>query len=538
MSSRHNAARREFLKLAATSMGAAGMSASIAEILIGSIYNRAYAATGAKSFYIHFTMPGGPPRWYFDQVQNPHGVTSDYIKGGFGNFIQGGSGVATAIHKNFKFTNGGKTYYLPPVWAYPRSGDKAVDLLQHTQMFRGVDMQINNHALSNKRQVAPVIGGYSITGRMADASSLPLSSVVAATRGVGNPAGDAYRSLRSPAAAPAILDKGANPLQALMRPFRPREKSDLNDANWQRAMADALGELDNYAYDIGVRPTAMTNAYDKAIDLITSGKFDVFKSWSATHKRYQDAVSEALAMASIQRMFTEAVRADGSDKFGISSRGVKANSRDLRNLFAGSPAINGFADAFALAEIMVTENITSSVVMPLGPISGLSADGRAVQVTHDQHGFGAVPSVMITSTYYRAMVNCLQELVGQLKKAKVFDETVIHIGSEFSRTPRANGSGSDHGFYGASSTIISGKISKFGLIGNIHKKGERTSSDQYTGTWGRAANFGDFRRAIFVQDIANTICNMLGVSAVSENGILLLNPSRNYEPNVKELKNV
>lgn len=538
MSSRHNAARREFLKLAASSMGAAGMSSIVAEILVGSIYNRAFAADAAKSFYIHFTLPGGPPRWYFDLVQNPRGVTSDYQnKGGFGNFVAGGSGVARAIHKNYKFTSGGSTFYLPPVWAYPRSGDKAADLLQHMQMFRGVDMQINNHGLSNKRQIAPVIGGYSITGRMADASNLPLSSVIAATRGVGNPAGDAYRSQRSPAAAPAILDKGTNPLQALMNPFRPRLASDLNDPNWQRAVADSLGELDEYAYRIGVRPTAMTNAYDKAIELIESGKFDIYKKWTEAHKRYNAALNEALAVASVKRMFNQAVRADGSKQFGISNQGVNAQG-DVRDLFAAGASINGFADAFALSEILVTENITSSIVMPLGPISGLKLGGRAMQATHDQHGIGAVPSIVVTNTFYRAVINCLQELVGNLKKGGQFDNTVIHIGSEFSRTPRENGTGSDHGFYGASSTIISGKIRKFGLIGNIHKKGERTAGDQYSGTWGRAANFSNFKRAIYVQDIANTICAMLGVPMVSENGHLLLNPARNFEPFTKDLKNV
>lgn len=538
MSSKHLAARREFLKVAASTMGAAGMSSLIAEMLIGSLYNRAFAATGAKTYYIHFTMPGGPPRWYFDQVQNPHGLTSEYIKGGFGNYINGGAGVAQSVHKNYKFTNGGSTFYLPPVWAYARSGDKAVDLLQHTQMFRGVDMQINNHALSNKRQIAPVIGGYSITGRMADASSLPLSSVIASTRGIGNPAGDAYRSSRSPAAAPALLDAGGNPLQALLKPFRPRAASDLNDPNWQRAIADSLGELDDYAHHIGVRPNAMVNAYDKAIDLIESGKFDIYKQWTTVHKRYADAVAEALSMAAVKRMFPETIKADGSAKFGISNMGVKAEAADLRNLFAAKPVINGFADAFALSEILVTEGITSSIVMPLAPISGLSIGGKAMQTTHDQHGIGTVSSALVTNTFYRAVINCMQELVGSLKTAGVFDDTVIHLGSEFSRTPRENGSGSDHGFYGASSTIISGKIRKFGLIGNIHKQGARTAGDQYSGTWGRAANFSNFKRGIYVQDIANTICNMLGVSSVSENGFMLLNPSRNYEPIVKELKNV
>lgn len=540
MSSRHNAARREFLKLAATSMGAAGMSSIVAEILIGSLYNRAHAATTSKSFYIHFTMPGGPPRWYFDLVQNPTGVSTAYRAGGFGNFIAGGSSIARAIHKNYKFTSGKETFYLPPVWAYPRAGDKSADLLQHMQMFRGVDMQINNHSLSNKRQIAPIIGGHSISGRLADVSGLPLSSVNATCvtngAGVGNPAGDAYRSQRSPAAATAQLDGGKNPLNELMNPFRPRVASDLNDPSWQRAIAVSLEELDDYAYQIGVRPNAMAEAYDKAIDLIDSGKFDIHKKWNAVYQRYADATEEALSMAAINRLFKEPVKGDGSKAFGINNENVTLTG-DIRAMFANA-TLPGFADAFALAELLATEEITSSIILPLGPIRNLKLGGKTFSTTHDQHNVGAVPSVMVTTAFYRAMINCMQELVGALKKKDIFDDTVIHIGSEFSRTPRANGTGSDHGFYGASSTVISGKIKQFGLIGNIHKAGEQSATDQYQGTWGRAANFADFNRPIYVQDIANTICSMLGVQPVSENGNLLLNPSQNFRPNSKELKNV
>jgi hypothetical protein len=139
------------------------------------------------------------------------------------------------------------------------------------------------------------------------------------------------------------------------------------------------------------------------------------------------------------------------------------------------------------------------------------------------------------------MLNCIQELVATLTAKSLFNKTVIHIGSEFNRSPRADGSGSDHGFYGASASIISGMISQYALIGNIYANGKDSANSPYAGTWGRAAPFAvstNESRPILVQDIALTIGSMLNTAAVSANGYILLNAGNGWKPIRKEAKNV
>lgn len=542
MSHRSLIARREFLKYAARTVGAAGMSSVVAEAFVGALFRKALAADPAKFYYIHLSLPGGPPRWYFDQVLNPTNDPASFMAGGFGTAINGGAAnAASAVFKSTKMTLGAQTVYLPPVWGMGRSGYKNADLLQHMQMFRGVDMQINNHVLSNRRQVAPVVGGYSITGMLADASTLPLSSVngLVTTPGGGanSPAGDAYRAAKSGAAVPGLLNNGANPLQALLKPFRPMTASKFDDASWQRAIDSSLSELDGYAEDIGVRPTVMANTYDKAIDLIKNDKFKVADKWAGVFNKYKAAVDEALAIETIKKHFPEVIKADGSALFSPDNSGAGLTAADLRLMFNEDTTLPGLADAFALAEILTVEDITSNVVLPVGNIHA-KLGARSFTVTHDQHFVGSVVSVLSTTTLYRAMINCLHDLTEALKAANKFDTSVIHIGSEFSRTPKSSGTGSDHGYYGSSASIISGMINKFGLLGNIHKNGQ-IGTDAYIGTWGRAAPLSICpSRPIWAQDVANTICAMLQIPPVSQNGVILLDAGKQWQPKVKEVRNV
>jgi hypothetical protein len=66
---------------------------------------------------------------------------------------------------------------------------------------------------------------------------------------------------------------------------------------------------------------------------------------------------------------------------------------------------------------------------------------------------------------------------------------VIHVASEFSRSARVDGSGSDHAFEGAVTSVWSGAIQKPIVLGNIRQNASvSTARDPvYAGTWGGAA---------------------------------------------------
>jgi hypothetical protein len=127
---------------------------------------------------------------------------------------------------------------------------------------------------------------------------------------------------------------------------------------------------------------------------------------------------------------------------------------------------------------------------------------------------------------YRAILACTNELIASLKASGQFDRTVIHFGAEFSRQPKIIGSGSDHGFKGSSALVVSGMIDKTTVIGNTMDD----TSSAYLGTWGMAAphpvaNATGSGYAIRINDVSKTVCGLLGVRTVANNGVYLLQTS-------------
>jgi hypothetical protein len=87
--------------------------------------------------------------------------------------------------------------------------------------------------------------------------------------------------------------------------------------------------------------------------------------------------------------------------------------------------------------------------------------------------------------YYRAYASCLLELIDRLKAENIWNDTVIDTAGEFNRAAKGIGTGSDHGWQGASAAIYSGAITGPIVLGNIKKETGATSA--YPGTWGYGA---------------------------------------------------
>ena len=81
-------------------------------------------------------------------------------------------------------------------------------------------------------------------------------------------------------------------------------------------------------------------------------------------------------------------------------------------------------------------------------------------LTHDHHYVGQLVSTFVTTFYYRGILSCLEGLITTLKSNHLYENTLIHYGTEFNRSPRVNGLGSDHGVGGSSALLISGMIDR------------------------------------------------------------------------------
>lgn len=150
---------------------------------------------------------------------------------------------------------------------------------------------------------------------------------------------------------------------------------------------------------------------------------------------------------------------------------------------------------------------------------------KTFELNNDQHFVGSLISTIGTTYYYRTILNCTETLVIALKNAGLFQKTLIHFGSEFNRNARVDGSGSDHGFKGSSTLLISGMIKETTVVGNIYKT---DPAREYAGTWGLAAPHpinainGRSTTPIRLNDVILTVCAMLGLPNVSANGKAVL----------------
>ncbi len=538
--------RRQFFNHLMRKTALVGVSMSAAESLVNQFIHlsahKALAATpmdlASEMTYIHLTTPGAPPRWYFDLLLNPRNLTNEFSAGGFGNWLVKENSQTNFVNQYFKKTMDGQDYHLPPIWQQEVLGRKFQDLLPNMLMIRGMDMEINSHGISNGRQIAPIVSGLSLSGLMADMSNKPMPSV--------NGSGEAARSFKSAKQLSYIaIPDSENPLLEILKPFAP-VKSTINFRSPSAIPAQmaALDALDAYAVDEKiVTAKALRSSLDKTYELLDSNIYDLTSQWSDKFTKYQSLMQSAMSYEQMSAIFSQPLPVDGTKPFHrLSDEDGYAVASDLRDAFRStsrSPSIKRMAENFALAEIFILNNLTSTMTLDLPEIENLTVNGKAYFLRHDQHSVGVVPSILFTMAFYRSYLACLSEFVATLKSQNRFNRTLIHLASDFNRNPEIDGAGSDHGVEGSCTSLLSGMFNSFSLIGNIQVN--ETTTSRYKGTWGIAAPYdlAGNNRPIQVNDVAATIAALLKLptAGLITNGRALVNPLT-MVPYKREAKNV
>lgn len=536
-------ARREFLLRAGKAFGALGLSSAIYDTILAHFFQQAFAQTlgtglNPSGYYVHLTMPGGPPRWLFDLPLTPAGLTANnFVQGGFGTRFEKVGGEFKSVYRVDRHTAAGKTLYLPPVWSMNLAKQNfAKDVLPHTTFIRGLDMEINNHGLSNSRQVAPIIGGLSLQGVVADEAQRPMPGVVDAS----SSAGQGFRSKKGLAANPITLT-AANPVADVLRPFQNYMAGrGVHSPAANKLTEQAFAQFEKYATDRGLASSALPEIYDSSMALIEKNIYALSSKWAAALAKYRAIVDEAIhpAKGTLPGIFDQTIPSKNDGTFRYDQRtDTVVNHGDIRNMVSGSLTAPRLAEGFAATEILLDE-VTASATISMLALNGVQSGKGLFNMTHDQHRHGVMMSTMMTTLFYRAVLGCLSEFVAALKEKKIFERTVIHISAEFNRTPLATGFGSDHGFMGSNTTLISGMVTAPSCFGNIQKA---SYNNTYTGTFGVAKPFltDGFTRPIQVNDVARTITAMLGVDDIVTNGRTLLVPSgKVWVPKKNEANNV
>ncbi len=537
---KRNSTRREFLTTSIQSLGAIGLSSNAIATLLNSVYSRAFAQSVVPTIklnengyrYVFVSLSGAPPRWMFDMLPTPNGSSDSYMAGGFGNAFDISGTSVTAVNRTFQYSYGsGKKLYLPPVWGYSPAGVDFTSILPHTFFIRGMDMEINDHAISNARQVAPITNGKSIHGVIADQMGSPVASV-------NNNAlsGGAFRSEKGLGTVTVSIGATTNPIGILTAPFKSILATNSYRAENIKPVVDQfLDRLDSYATAHRIPQSSLRSAQDAADDLIRLNIDQLTSTWDTYLNRYETVVNASLQpnKGELPGVYDKAIpTSEGGNKYkyDINQPTKVINLSDARDMLTGGVNKLEIARYFALTEFLLTTGISSTVdINVAGTVLNNATVSSDLQtksfILADQHGVGIVPSILATTIFYRGLLSALTELVTALKNKQLFKKTIIHVSSEFNRNPRADNSGSDHGVGGGSATLISGMLNEVDFVGNILTAGSGTGSP---GTWGHAANwtFEDgVKRPIKVNDVARTITSMTNSADIVSNGYALLKPS-------------
>lgn len=536
--------RRKFLVDATKSLGLLGISPVMSNFIIQTLSTEVLASGsatgGTDKLYIFFAMPGGPPRWLFDLPLTPTGNLSQFSHKGIGTYV-GMDGISPVV--TYKpWQDPVSKYHLPSVWGANPSGEgkSFTNCLSNAVFFRGLDFELNNHDLGRQRNQSPIIGGLSIAGLLAQQTKTPFP---AASSGSITTAFRAEKVL-SPVSLNYTVSATANPVKTAMSYFAG--SSPVQNL----AVEQALSEFDRYATKNGFAQKNLTEAKERSDALVKQGVNTFNEKWQPTFDKYSLKVKEALSQSNVSSFLDSKSIARPADKDGKSdmrirfdnNRFIEQSLSDLKQMVNDKTVATNLAATFATVEILITMGLTQVVTTDISSLVNLALNntGGVFSLNLDQHFVGSLVSTIATTFYYRAILNCTEELVLTLKERNLFDRTVIHFGAEFNRIPRADGSGSDHGFQGCSALLISGMIKSTAVVGNIRPEPKGTP---YEGVWGLSAGHPLTEgHPLRLNDLAKTVCGMLGLKNVSNNGYNILKYSSGkweiYSDNRGESKNV
>lgn len=476
--------------------------------------------------FISLVMAGGLPRYYWDLPMKPS--DSDTLIANpmvATRFNKSGSQITTE-YATTKI-NG---YNMPWIWSgqMPTIGGTVAmkELAQHMLIMRGIDLQIDSHEIDRFRQVAPVPGGISLSGLVADHSNTPIPAI-------GRNGGGSYYQGEK---GIAYLEMGGtNPLSAALAPFSPMSSMlSMNNAQVESAIDAALIRMQKNSQDKNkFLPSTFSSRFN-AKKLMLRKFGDLQSQYTTLLNKYRSLITrsfsptDALKLAGVEDLIVSGTR-DGRQRF---LENEYYSGASIQSLTDNQTFIAELAEGMAIAEYMVINGLSSSVNIQSGNFANLICDEAFNKVTQkiartnsrmaystDVHFTGTEIGVVLFTRYYRAISACLYELMARLKETKVasggnlFDKTVMTVTSDFNRLPRLDASGADHGWQGSNFTVISGAIDELQVVGNV-----KTTDVNKRGTWGIAGGLTELGgREAIIGNAASTVANILDIKTPTPN---------------------
>ena len=506
----------------------------------GIIQNAQAASTGVKPRnYVHISLAGGPQRWAWDLPLNPYEPASSLLlnPGVITGFADAGTNAGAAQYRTVSVTRAGETLNMPQMWAgpIPIVGGGTVpmaNLLDNMLMMRGVNMLQDGHPNNQGRQIRPAASAPSLGGRVADNSEVPVAAVAMGYA--------PYKEHKSEKGIGQVfyegaLDAGENPLYQVLKPFNSApdglpgtfvSRRDALDISIKKALAS----LGTYANSNNPGASELFSLAGKSETLLRQGIGNVSAEFGNLRAKYAALIASCRTLRIPGVTDKPILPANYSNDFLNVDAGVLQNP-DLRDIIGPNGDIRFMAGSFAVIEYLLTRNYSSSIMTGWTAVNNLNMIRNAGAQSgwmFDEHGGGAIGSAIVNAFMFQALSACLYELISVLKTNGLFGETVIHIAGEFSRAPKADGRGSEHGWRGSCATVISGAIKKPLVLGNTkYDYGDGDATYEHRGSWGAAAkvNIEGSDRELTIGHVASAISQVLKVDSIVPNdSSLVLEP--------------
>lgn len=548
--------RRNLLKGLGATCAMSLIHERMVDQIVGSFVGSAQAAPGMLTDfrYVNFSTSGGLPRWYFDLPIVPNG-NDPYVanKQVITSMKMGSDNNPVGEYAHTKM---GK-FYLPLMWSYsiPLSNGgvgKLNELASSGLFIRGIDQVVDGHTISLLRQNNPIPGSSTYSGIFADSGETPIP----VGRGGG---GFEHRSARNKAMINFSYQSDLKVMSNAFNSFKTTDPISFNRRDMaQRTIEAAVKAIQKNQGSSSPFMSSVKSNRDNAMELLSSDFNTIDSEYQTLYKKYQSLILAAAKMP-LPGVTTNPIYATSGDpRFNIyvpelaPHIGASTLTGDIRIGFENLIPHPLFAHSFALAEFLITKNLSSSVVTSLGFWSNfdllnynlyndttlradiLETKSRKGSLGVDAHATGTFPALIMFTRHFHAYATCLHELMTVLKAKNLYDQTLIHTTSDFNRSPRINGGGADHGYTGCATSIFTGRVKETLVVGNI-------AQGSKSGTWGVATsndNLGG--RRIILGNVASTICSIFDLPTPAKNdaSLVTLGPNKTVLTPKDKPKNV
>jgi hypothetical protein len=449
-------------------------------------------AAGNPRNYVSIYLPGGPMAFCYDQFLrlSPNDPANLFNTMVVNKFVTSNGKIVGGELATFSYNNVLVPHMFSHTVKNSAGGDRPLtDILNNMLVIRGYGSGIDGHPFNAAIQQTPLGGLPSISGVAADQSSRFFEALQYPDRGPGgfvSAAGKAQNKV-----------SGTTPLNSLLEGFGPPATASAKGRSLKDRNADAYAlaqaRLKTYAQGDFAGSQILAQNFSNASDLMKKGINNIAGYWSDAVTRYSNIVLASMRQSNLPGISDIAVVSDQTAPWVLnygSNPYMMSKNFDLRTTLPSLSPGGNFIQGLALAEYVLTQGLVTSLELEMGYMQGvnvMSSDGvmHGIQMETDMHFTGAMTAMFFLTSYYRALAAGILGLSDVLKAnttaggANLWNETVIHCWGEFSRSPRNDGTGCDHGFNQMVSSVYSGCIQNGPLVvGNIHQNGIDNANNQ------------------------------------------------------------